>query len=167
MYIKHLSLKTTIAAVAMSLAFAGPALAGSVSGTIKFKGAAPAAKKLSVNKDVKVCGKNPIMDNSILVKGGGLANVVITIKGAKGGKFPKSMTKATVDQNGCVRMGMNIYKTGTYYFAGCIQFFFSFNLKRRLQLLDFTVFNRNISPKPRFTGTIDNGSVFDQQITHF
>ena len=114
MYIKHLSLKTTIAAVAMSLAFAGPALAGSVSGTIKFKGAAPAAKKLSVNKDVKVCGKNPIMDNSILVKGGGLANVVITIKGANGGKFPKSMTKATVDQNGCVyNPRVTIMKAGT------------------------------------------------------
>jgi plastocyanin len=101
MHIKYFSLKTTVAAAAMSLAFAGPAFAGSVSGTIKLSGAAPAAKNVSVNKDAKVCGKNPIVDESFLVKGGGLANVVITIKGAKGGKFPKSMSKATIDQNGC------------------------------------------------------------------
>lgn len=102
MRIKQFSLKTTAAAAAMTFAFAGPAFAGSVSGAIKLTGAAPAAKKFSVNKDANVCGKNPIMDESVLVKGGGLANVVITIKGAKGGKFSKSMKNAVVDQNGCV-----------------------------------------------------------------
>ncbi len=101
MRIRHLSLKLAAAAAAVSLALAGSAFAGSVSGTIKFGGKAVAPKVFSVNKDKKVCGKNPITDDSLVVKNGGVSWVVITIKGAKGGKFSKAMKKATVDQNGC------------------------------------------------------------------
>ncbi len=94
--------KGILFASAMSLVFAGSAHAGSISGVIKFGGSAPAPKKLSVNKDVKVCGKNPIFDNSLVVSGGGVSWAVVTIKNApKGGKWGK-MEKAVVDQNGCV-----------------------------------------------------------------
>jgi plastocyanin len=114
MRIRHLSLKLAAAAAAVSLALAGSAFAGSVSGTIKFGGKAAAPKVFSVNKDKKVCGKNPITDDSLVVKNGGVSWVVITIKGAKGGKFSKAMKKATVDQNGCVYSPrVTVMKAGT------------------------------------------------------
>jgi plastocyanin len=107
------SIKTVIAA-AIALAFAGPAFAGSISGVIKFDGAAPERKVFSVNKDKKVCGKNPITDDSLVVKDGGVSWAVVSIKGAKGGKWSKAMKKATVDQNGCVYSPrITIMKAGT------------------------------------------------------
>ncbi len=94
--------KGILFASAMSLVFAGSAYAGSISGVIKFGGNAPAPKKMSVNKDVKVCGKKPIHDNSLVVSGGGVSWAVVTIKNApKGGKWGK-MEKAVVDQSGCI-----------------------------------------------------------------
>ena len=45
---------------------------GTISGTVKFKGNAPAPKKLDVSKDKEVCGKSPKMDQSLIVKGGNL-----------------------------------------------------------------------------------------------
>jgi len=100
MRIRSHSIKTVIAA-AVALAFAGPAFAGSISGVIKFDGTAPERKALSVNKDKKVCGKNPITEDSLVVKDGGVSWAVVSIKDAKGGKWSKAMKKATVDQNGC------------------------------------------------------------------
>lgn len=102
-------------AAAASLIFAGSVHAGSISGTIKYGGMAPAPKKLSVNKDVKVCGKNPIFDESLVVKDGGVSWAVVSIKNApKGGKFSKSMKKAVIDQNGCIyRDRVTIMKAGT------------------------------------------------------
>jgi hypothetical protein len=71
-------------AAAMTLAFSGAAIAGSVSGVIQFGGTAPQPKKFSVNKDVKICGKTPIFDHSLLVNDGGVSWAVVSIKGAKG-----------------------------------------------------------------------------------
>jgi plastocyanin len=109
---KHLL--PTIIAAAMTLAFSGAAFAGSVSGVIQYGGSAAKPKEFSVNKDKKVCGKKPIFDNSLLVKGGGVVNVVVSIKGAKGGKWPKAMKKAVIDQNGCIyNPRIAIMKAGT------------------------------------------------------
>ena len=73
---------------------------GTISGTVKFKGNAPAPKKLDVGKDKEVCAKTPKMDQSLLVKDGNLANAVVMIKDISKGK--KADTKAvTLDQNGC------------------------------------------------------------------
>ena len=52
---------------------------GSISGTVKFKGTAPAPKKLDVGKDKEVCDKSPKMDQSLIVKNGNIADAVITI----------------------------------------------------------------------------------------
>jgi len=49
---------------------------GSISGTVKFKGTAPAPKKLDVGKDKEVCDKSPKMDQSLIVKDGNLANAI-------------------------------------------------------------------------------------------
>ena len=73
---------------------------GSISGTVKFKGAAPAPKKLSVGKDKQVCDKAPKMDQSLIVKGGNLVNAVVSITDIKSGKKIDAK-KVTLDQNGC------------------------------------------------------------------
>jgi plastocyanin len=73
---------------------------GSISGTVKFKGTAPAPKKLDVNKDKEVCGKTPKTDQSLVVNNGNLANAVVTITDIQKGKKIE-LKKVTLDQNGC------------------------------------------------------------------
>jgi plastocyanin len=73
---------------------------GTISGSVKFKGNAPAPKKLDVGKDKEVCDKSPKVDKSLIVKGGNLANAVVMITDIKKGK--KVDTKeVTLDQKGC------------------------------------------------------------------
>jgi plastocyanin len=73
---------------------------GSVSGTVKFKGTAPAPKKLEVSKDKEVCGKSPKVDQSLVVNNGNLANAVVTITDIKTGKKIDTK-KVTLDQKEC------------------------------------------------------------------
>lgn len=73
---------------------------GSISGTVKFKGTAPAPKKLEVSKDKEVCGKSPKVDQSLVVNNGNLANAVVTITDIKSGK-KMDAKKVTLDQKGC------------------------------------------------------------------
>jgi len=74
--------------------------AGSLSGRISFAGDPPAKKKLDVTKDKEVCGKTELYDESLVVGADkGVKNVVVTVVGAKGGKFASQ--KATLDQKGC------------------------------------------------------------------
>jgi plastocyanin len=82
--------------------YAGGAVSdgGSISGTVKFKGTAPAPKKLDVSKDKEVCGKTPKVDQSLVVNNGNLANAVITITDIKKGKAV-AVKKVTLDQKGC------------------------------------------------------------------
>jgi plastocyanin len=73
---------------------------GTVSGTVKFKGSAPAPKKLDVSKDKEVCAKTPKLDQSLIVKDGNLANAVVTITDIKAGKKMETK-KVQLDQKGC------------------------------------------------------------------
>ena len=73
---------------------------GTISGTVKFKGSAPATKKLDVGKDKEVCDKSPKMDQSLVVSGGNLVNAVVTITDIKKGKKIE-LKKVSLDQNGC------------------------------------------------------------------
>jgi plastocyanin len=73
---------------------------GTVSGAVKFKGNAPAPKKLDVNKDQEVCGKTPKTDQSLVVNNGNLVNAVVTISDIKKGKKPETK-KVTLDQKDC------------------------------------------------------------------
>jgi len=59
---------------------------GSISGTVKFKGSAPAPKKLDVSKDKEVCDKTPKTDQSLVVNNSNIANAVITITDIQKGK---------------------------------------------------------------------------------
>ncbi len=99
-------------AMVLGVAFAGSADAykggkvsggGSIAGAIKFEGAVPKRKVLSVNKDKKVCAKKPITDDSLVVQDGGVVWAVVSLKGVKSGKqWAKDQKKAVVDQKGCV-----------------------------------------------------------------
>jgi plastocyanin len=73
---------------------------GSISGTVKFKGTAPAPKKLDVGRDKEVCAKTPKLDQSLIVNGGNLVNAVVTITDIKKGKKIDTK-KVTLDQSGC------------------------------------------------------------------
>jgi plastocyanin len=73
---------------------------GSISGTVKFKGTAPAPKKLDVGKDKEVCDKSPKMDPTLIVNNGNLANAVVKITDIKSGKKVDAK-KVTLDQKGC------------------------------------------------------------------
>jgi hypothetical protein len=82
----------------ISVAFAQDA--GSLSGRISFAGDPPAKKKLDVTKDKEVCGKTELYDESLVVgPDKGVQNVVVTVVGAKGGKFASQ--KVELDQKGC------------------------------------------------------------------
>jgi plastocyanin len=73
---------------------------GTISGSVKFKGTAPAPKKLDVSKDKEVCGKTPKVDQSLVVNGGNLVNAVVTITDIQKGKKIE-IKKVTLDQKGC------------------------------------------------------------------
>ncbi len=73
---------------------------GTISGAVKFKGAAPAPKKLDINKDKEVCGKTPKTDQSLIVSGGNVVNAVVSITDIKKGKKLEPQ-KVTLDQKGC------------------------------------------------------------------
>jgi plastocyanin len=83
--------------LACLLAAASPAAwAGDVQGTVTFSGPAPAAEALPVNKDTRVCGQT-VPDETLLVSGGRLANVVVTVEGAPAAPA----AKLTLDQQKC------------------------------------------------------------------
>jgi plastocyanin len=102
-----------LAAIAgLVLAVAGPARAqyaagdvadgGSITGTVKWAGDAPAPKKIPATKDKEVCGKKEILDEALQVSADkGLKNAVVMLADIKKGKKWAS-DKATLDQNGCV-----------------------------------------------------------------
>ena len=73
---------------------------GTISGSVKFKGTAPAPKKVDVSKDKEVCGKTPKTDESLIVSNGNLVNAVVTITDISKGK-KMEVGKFTLDQQGC------------------------------------------------------------------
>lgn len=74
---------------------------GSISGTVKFKGTAPAPKELEATKDVQVCGKHKIMDETLIVGAdGGLKDAVVSITNITKGK-PVEKESPVLDQVGC------------------------------------------------------------------
>ena len=89
---------------APAFAYEGGAVAdgGSVSGTVKYAGAAPAPKKLDITKDKEVCAAKEHFDESLVVgSGGGLKNAVVSITNITKGKPMDTTTGSTLDQKGC------------------------------------------------------------------
>lgn len=88
------AVKVVVALVPLLLA--GPAAAGAIKGNVKYTGAPPALQPIKATRDMKVCG-NEVPNETVEVRGGELANVVVQVKGA-----PKPAPKTiTIDQEKC------------------------------------------------------------------
>ncbi len=90
------------AGVALSMsvgASLASAAGGTISGTVKYQGTAPAPKAVEVTKDKEVCGLHQHFQEDLIVgSDGGIANAVVIVKGAKGEAKPGDVT---FDQKGC------------------------------------------------------------------
>ncbi len=75
---------------------------GTITGTVKLSGAAPAAKALKVDKDQATCGHDDLPSEALMVSGDSLIQnaVVSIVKIAKGKKFEGGTP--SIDQKGCV-----------------------------------------------------------------
>jgi plastocyanin len=74
---------------------------GTISGTVKFQGQAPARKPIEVTKDKEVCGQHEILTEDLIVgPNGGLENAVVSITNITKGK-PFDKTEPVFDQKGC------------------------------------------------------------------
>ena len=95
-------LGVSLAAPSYLLAYTGGDVkdGGSISGTVKFAGTAPAPKKLEVTKDKEVCGKGEKVDKSLVVSNGNIEYAVVTITDIKTGKKIDGK-KVNLDQKDC------------------------------------------------------------------
>lgn len=97
-------LTALLGAAAFALACAAaPAVAGEITGTVRFDGTAPPPKPIVVTKDDAVCGATPMVDDAVVVGGSkGLKNVLVRIVGAAGAPaMPAPTPNAALDQKGC------------------------------------------------------------------
>jgi len=90
------------AGVALSMtvgASLASAAGGTISGTVKYDGTPPVPRKVEVTKDKDVCALHPHFEEDLLVdSGGGIANAVVIVKGAKGDMKPGDVK---FEQKGC------------------------------------------------------------------
>lgn len=77
-----------------------PASAATVSGTVKFDGAAPKAAKIDMSQDANCKGTNTA--EGVVVSDGHLANVFVYVKEGLGGRtFDTPKEEVTLNQSGC------------------------------------------------------------------
>jgi plastocyanin len=77
-----------------------PATAASVSGTVKFEGAAPKPAKIDMSQDANCKGTNAA--ENVMVSDGHLANVFVYVKDGLGSRtFGVPTQPVTLDQTGC------------------------------------------------------------------
>jgi hypothetical protein len=69
---------------------------GTVEVTVKYNGK-PQVDKIKVNKDTQQCGTEAVIEKVAVGDNKGLANAVVSVPGAKGGKIAKGV----IDQKGC------------------------------------------------------------------
>ena len=75
---------------------------GTIAGTVKFAGEAPAMAKIETTKDVDVCGKTEKFDEALVVgDGNGVKNVVVSIANIEKGKA-QAAEGGTLDQKECI-----------------------------------------------------------------
>src|SRR5712692_5313073 len=77
-----------------------PATAATVSGTVKFEGAAPKPAKIDMSQDPNCQGSNTA--ENVVVSGGNLANVFVYVKEGVGNRtFEMPKEAITLNQSGC------------------------------------------------------------------
>jgi hypothetical protein len=86
---------------ALVLLLPSAALAGEISGTIRAEKAPRELPAVKIAKDATVCGKEAARDMLVVGPGGALANVVVSVKGARPARPPAPTAGAAVDQVGC------------------------------------------------------------------
>jgi plastocyanin len=74
---------------------------GSISGTVKYEGTPPPSPKIAVTKDPEVCGKEKVSPDLTVGAGGGVENVVVVVKAAKGKKLELPAANPVFDQKTC------------------------------------------------------------------
>ncbi|HXH84199.1 MAG TPA: hypothetical protein VNN07_14935 [Candidatus Tectomicrobia bacterium] len=84
------------AAAWMLAGTAGAQGGGTVEVEVKYSGK-PVVEKIKVNKDTEVCGTEAVVEKVVVGANKGLANAVVSVPGAKGGK----VAKGVIDQKGC------------------------------------------------------------------
>ena len=98
---------STVAMIALAVTLSGmarqaSAAEGSISGTVKYDGEAPAAKKLEITKDLSVCAVHEKFAEDFIVSAtGGLQNVFAQVLGAEG-EFPVQKKRPSLVQKGCL-----------------------------------------------------------------
>jgi plastocyanin len=94
------SAPATTAAPAPAATPIDPSTVASVSGTVKFDGAAPKASKIDMSQDAACKGTNTA--ETVVVDGGDVANVFVYVKDGLGDRTFAVPTQAvTIDQQGC------------------------------------------------------------------
>jgi len=90
---------TALAALAAST----PAGAGTIAGKVTFAGKPPAPRPITITKDETVCGRTPLMDESLVVgAAGGVKNALVRILDASGAPpMPAPTPNISIDQIGC------------------------------------------------------------------
>ncbi len=82
-----------------------PSTAGAISGSIRFAGKRPAARRISMDaeQDCQKLHKTPVYEELVKTgKAGGLANVFVYVKsGLEGKSFEPPTTTVVIDQQGC------------------------------------------------------------------
>ncbi len=73
---------------------------GTISGTIRFTGAVPAAPRLAVTKDPQVCGSDKADESLVVAPSKGLANAIVFLDKIDHGK-PLTVGKAELDNTTC------------------------------------------------------------------
>lgn len=109
---------TSALAVVCLAAFAAPAVAGSVKGTVMFEGDKPGRKRIRMNAD-PACDKlhdRPVGTEDYLIKDTGeVYNAFVYIKGGDGKDHPVPDAHAKLDQKGCMYephvQGMRVNQT--------------------------------------------------------
>ncbi|HTY54528.1 MAG TPA: carboxypeptidase regulatory-like domain-containing protein [Candidatus Binataceae bacterium] len=94
---------TTLGLAASAMAYEAEAVSngGTISGTVKYDGPAPAPKEIQVTKDKEVCGLMKHFDQTLVVgSDGGIANAVVVLTDISKGEAVKP-TEAKFDQKGC------------------------------------------------------------------
>ena len=74
---------------------------GTIEGTIRLAGPAPAVAARPILKDASACGREAAAESVVVGKGGGLGNVVVFLKDAKPAAAPAPVAGASLDQRKC------------------------------------------------------------------
>jgi plastocyanin len=100
---RRVTLAALVSATLVAVVLTGPAAAGTITGKVTFSGTPPAPRPITITKDEAVCGKTPLMDESLVVgAGGGVRNALVRIVDAKDAPpLPAPTPNVAIDQNGC------------------------------------------------------------------